>query len=373
MEYGAITIDTQIFCRNNLKLESGILKVLEQFNGKPYPLVLSEIVVRELQSKLRVKAKESRALVKRACRESIVYLDANNINSDTAEAALIPEMNDVQISKHIVSKFILATGAKVILTRGNVELDSILKLYFNNEPPFAETGKKKNEFPDAIALMSLQSWAIDNNTKILAVSGDGDWKKFSETRFHIDVIDDLAEAISKFQPDSSALDFCKKIANKLPTKQPPDLYRSIQKFLNEELSEVVTYARCSTTFFSSSDQVDMVVDDFKFKTGLDGNDILQPIQGQDFTLIAEAKLSIAVKASTTFSLSVRDSMDKYYVPIGISSSTKDIEFEAAALLTFEGDFDGDIDDIKLISLELLSYPDEVDFGVIEPDWLHEDQ
>jgi prenyltransferase beta subunit len=34
MDYGAITSDTSIFDQKGLKLESGILKMLEQFNGK---------------------------------------------------------------------------------------------------------------------------------------------------------------------------------------------------------------------------------------------------------------------------------------------------------------------------------------------------
>ncbi len=41
MDYGAITIDTSIFDEKSLNLESGILKTLEQFKGKPSHLVLS--------------------------------------------------------------------------------------------------------------------------------------------------------------------------------------------------------------------------------------------------------------------------------------------------------------------------------------------
>lgn len=53
MDYGAITIDTSIFDEKGLGLEFGILKTLEQFNGRPSHLVLSEIVVREVHSHLK--------------------------------------------------------------------------------------------------------------------------------------------------------------------------------------------------------------------------------------------------------------------------------------------------------------------------------
>jgi hypothetical protein len=39
MDYGAITLDTSIFDQKGLKLESGILKMLEQFNGKPSHMI----------------------------------------------------------------------------------------------------------------------------------------------------------------------------------------------------------------------------------------------------------------------------------------------------------------------------------------------
>ena len=70
---------------------------------------------------------------------------------------------------------------------------------------------------------------------------------------------------------------------------------------------------------------------------------------------------------------LRDSIDKDYVPIGSSSATKEVEFESEVLLTFEGDFEGDVESVDLTKLELLSYPKEIDFGEIEPDWWHEEQ
>lgn len=77
MDYGAITIDTSIFDQKGLKLESGILKTLEQFRSKPSHLVLSEIVIREVHSHLKRKASDSREQVVKAIRESIVSLSVS--------------------------------------------------------------------------------------------------------------------------------------------------------------------------------------------------------------------------------------------------------------------------------------------------------
>jgi hypothetical protein len=40
--------------------------------------------------------------------------------------------------------------------------------------------RKKSEFPDALALLSLERWATQNKSLVLLVSADGDWKKLVE-------------------------------------------------------------------------------------------------------------------------------------------------------------------------------------------------
>lgn len=75
-----------------------------------------------------------------------------------------------------------------------------MEMYFSTEPPF-ETGKdKKNEFPDAIALLALEGWAEKNKINIIAVSQDKGWKNYSEGSDRITLISSLAEALEKFQP-----------------------------------------------------------------------------------------------------------------------------------------------------------------------------
>jgi len=69
MAYGAITLDTSVFDEKGLRLESGLLKALEQFKGRQARLVLSEIVAKEVHAHLRDKAKEARALAIKALRK----------------------------------------------------------------------------------------------------------------------------------------------------------------------------------------------------------------------------------------------------------------------------------------------------------------
>jgi hypothetical protein len=373
MDYGAITIDTSIFDEKGLNLESGILKTLEQFNGKPSYLVLSEIVVREVHAHLEKKAKEARASVIKAIRESKACLSAANDSAELAMKSLIPDVDDSDVAKGRLEVFVKNTGAEIVPATGRVELDEVIKKYFNAEAPFEESGKKKNEFPDAIALMSLESWAKEHKTKVLAVAKDTDWKRFSENSDYIDVIEDLAEAISTFQPQSSAVDYCTTISKLLTKNQPEDLYQQIDQYLSEQVSEIDLYPEADSQFFYEPDIVEIVLENFELLTRDDGSVLLQPVQGQNNKLIVEAKVFVTATASTTFSLAVHDSIDKDYVSIGSSSASKEFDFEAEVLLTFEGDFDEGVEYVELTDFELLSHPRDVDFGSIEPDWWHEEQ
>ncbi len=372
MDYGAITVDTSIFDEKGLKLESGILKTLEQFNGKPSHLILSEIVEKEVHTHLKKKAKEARASIQKSIRESKAHLSVSDQSAEAATKVLIPELDDREVATQRLGTFVANTGAEIIPATGRVELDEVIGRYFKAEPPFEDTGKKKNEFPDAIALMSIESWAKDHQTKVLAVAKDNDWKRFADKSKYIDIVDDLAEAISKFQPHSTAIDYANSIAKLIPTSEPAKLHSLIEQYLTDQVAEIDLYPEASSQFFYDPDYVEVRLDSFKFVYDEAGNAILQPVQGQNNTLIVEAKIHIVAEASTLFSLSVHDSIDRDYVSIGNASVSTEMEFEAEVLLTFEGDFDEGIEAVELTDFELLSSPICVDFGEIEPDWWGEE-
>ena len=368
MKYGAITIDTSIFDQKGLNIESGLFKTLDQFNGKPHPLILSEIVVREVHSHLVKKASEVRGQVQKALRASKAHLTLDDEKIENALKLLIPDKDDKEVSKSRLEAFINKTGAKIIPASGHVELDDLIKKYFKSQAPFSESGKKKNEFPDAIALMSLESWAEENDTKILAVSDDGDWEAFANESDRIDVFKDLATAIAVFQPHNAAIDFCAKLSASLPNGMPEDIYSVIEQYISDSVSEMDVYPDASSAFFWEPDIVEVVFESFEFVVDENDQALMQAIQAQEESIAIEAKIMITATASCSFSLSVHDSIDKDYVPIGSASASTEIEFESEILITIEGDFVNEPSEVEITDFELLSYPGTIDFGEIEPDW-----
>lgn len=58
-------------------------------------------------------------------------------------------------------------------------LPRLFEIYFGGEPPFGVKGKK-SEFPDAVNMLALQSFAQKLAAKVYIISDDGDWARISE-------------------------------------------------------------------------------------------------------------------------------------------------------------------------------------------------
>ena len=77
---------------------------------------------------------------------------------------------------------------------------------------------KKAEFPDAIALISLEKWALEQGVSVVAVSNDVGWEKFSEKTNVIKVVQKLSDAIALFQPHNQVDKIITRIREDAPSK-----------------------------------------------------------------------------------------------------------------------------------------------------------
>ena len=84
--------------------------------------------------------------------------------------------------------------------------ECIFELYFSSTPPFAPTGKKKSEFPDAFVIEATkQSIKEHPNDVLLVVSKDSDWvKSFAEVN-NVIMCETIVEAIKRINSIESIL------------------------------------------------------------------------------------------------------------------------------------------------------------------------
>lgn len=369
MKYGAITIDTSIFDRYALALTSHPLKSLEQFANKPAGLILSEIVIREVHSHLKRKIEESSQIFRKAFKNSSL-LDLDEALTKPLSGS-VDEINSSELAKAHLKEFAETTGLDVVPAEKYVNLGDLIHRYFDSKPPFAESGQKKSEFPDAICLMSLESYAKEKNFKIIAVSLDNDWKSFADQSDWIDVEPDFSTAISSFQPQTSAYSFCSDFISNWEKSSYESLLAGITNFVERaaENMEIGVYAESG--FHWEADDVNVTFESFQITTTGDAEDDIKPIQISESGLTFAVGITVNCRADAEFSLSAYDSIDKDYVHLGGRSGSTTFEFQAEMFVSLSGDLDGNVSDLEVEDVEISVPYATVDFGYLEPDWHNE--
>ena len=354
--YGALTFDTQTVMSNSFDFDGGLLAQLGQFKGTQFQILVTNVVASEIAKHLREKIKNTRDELRRSHKDAKLYgleIAPDPVaQSDTFDAR--------ELARKRLADYLVRIGATVIST-DDVPVRRLLQLYFAAQPPFA-SGKKKNEFPDAISLIALEDWAKANSTKILAISGDADWTAFGAQSTYIDVQADLAKALASLQENAErskagAIELLTRISeNKLQ-----HLMAGLMERLSDEVSEARMFAEADSHFNVEPDQLDLTLLD------LDLSNISSLIVVQDNAeqLSVEQMVTLSVDASADFSFSVHD--DGEDIPMGSASITKPIDLEAKVLISFEGNRDDD-QNLEVTKVELIDYPADVHFGYIEPNF-----
>jgi hypothetical protein len=193
----ALSLDTTVFHRLGYDLEALSLRPLSQFFGSDVAFVLTDVVVAEVRKHLLVNAMDQVQRARSVLRD---LGQSRRIGPEAiSQAAQALELS-ADLAAEIDGRWhrFAVDFAPVILDAGTA-LDGakLLSDYFAGNAPFG-SAKKKQEFPDAIALQELEALATERDGIVLTVSHDTDWRSYAEHSEGVAVIDDIATAISLF-------------------------------------------------------------------------------------------------------------------------------------------------------------------------------
>jgi hypothetical protein len=367
MDFNALTIDTNIFEKYKNNLDSGILKALSEFKDKPIPLVISSVVWMELTSHLEAGSVVIRKALKNNLEHSINAFSLNRLDVMAMREVLIPSKEDLcLLVQKRLNNYKRLTGLEVIGVENNLSLDNLMDKYFTTSPPFGTTQDKKNEFPDAIALMSLDAWAAARSIKLLAVSKDKGWIEYAKTSLNIVVIDDLVSAIALCTPSQSAVDFCQFLQTNSNAPIHDIVRETVGDLLDAEVPNFEITADSHAGFHFEFDNYDVELDYDNFESHNPRYLRFEAIQANSSTLYVKMMLNIDIEASISYEVEVYDGIDKEYVHMGSNSAQTEAEIDIDLLLKFRGDFSSnkndDFNNVTLESVEVLSYTESIDFG-----------
>lgn len=362
-EYGAILVDTSIFDSHALKLEKGLLGKLAQFQKSPIEYLFPDVIKNEVKSHLESKIKISRSALEKSLNDAGDHLFFEGSELNDAKKILIDSKEIEGLADSRVEKFIETTNALVLETGSYVSVSELLSKYFSNKPPFAETGKKKNEFPDAIVLMAVEAWAEQNNIFVLAVAKDGDWQKYCEGSERIDHQEDFARGLEYFNRTNAPYALLANLENSLNSGTAATFLSAIGSGLESVFDGFTPDQEADSHLYWEPEGSNGWFKEFE----LIDNEFRIIDKDEDWVVL-ELLANITVEAEGEFSLSVYDSIDRDHVNMGGITVTATEKFESEILVTISGNLEGPIDELAIDEVEVVTPIRTIHFGTIEPDY-----
>lgn len=366
MEYDYVTIDTNIITQNGYRLELGLLAQFRQFKSGSVKFVLSEIVVREMARHMRERAAKAKDAFETAMKNSIEQgLVAPEKQEATRETfSSMPDARDATKSR--IESFLRDTGAEIVRV-GNADMNDLVGNYFSAKPPFERSGKKKNEFPDAIALLSMEKWAAEKQQKILAISADMGWKEFAATSDWIDVVEDTSKALQLIQDGIErarilVTEFTQEIASSSNTKD----FEQIETAVGDELQSLMIFAEADSYLSVDVQEVEVQLVVMEFVQ--DGNGYaFDIVQVGNHKVVVNITVNASIEADAECYFYVHDSIDDDEVYMGSSPASTTSEVQLNVLVSFLV-HEADGPDFEIEDVELADTSIDIDFGYVEPEW-----
>lgn len=346
MKYDAVTLDTNIFDQKHLNLERGILAQFKQFAEGSARFVLSEIVLREVLRHLEADADLAKQHLEAAIRQSGL---AQLFDEETLASlrTLTHGALDASVAANRnLKNWTESSGCEIVGASG-ANIERLITMYFSPETPFEEG--KKHEFPDAIALITLEDWAKTNDKKLLAITRDKGWIAFCEKSEWIDAEQDVSSALQRFQAHTeSARRLVTSLLSSIAAGDRQDFKNELDQRLGREIAEIEPGIDAySDDFYLSVVDFDVRLKDISPLTSADSFKI---IQTQKDGFVAQMTVEVTAQVNAEFNYFADAAHDR---KIGESHESIATEFRADVLVSIRGDA---VDDCTLADLELDDAP-----------------
>ncbi|MGG8078606.1 PIN domain-containing protein [Klebsiella aerogenes] len=367
LEYGAISIDSNIMHSLGYKFDAGVLDQLKQFKNKHVVVVQPRIIHNEMVRHLSEPFDKLHAEIDKVRKESVRKLKVTEKIALAAAEQLKGELNSIELAEKIISDFYEDVNGIILDTKEYLDADELINLYFHTEPPFENNKDKKNEFPDAIALLCLDAWAHNQNFKVVAVSNDKGWKNFSEGAANIEVVDDLPSALTIFQPHQRAIEIIDSLLGNEFLDEGKRLFIEIREWVAGLVTDDVNLTvEASSSFMFDYDDITVEFGDMKILQKQGKNDPVDLIRIDENVIVLSINVEVQCYVEANFNYFITDSLDKDDVMIGASTEKASENFNTLLLVTLAGDFAKSVDDIELVEVQMQNNIDSVDFGSVQP-------
>jgi hypothetical protein len=166
-----VALDTEPFVAAHFNYTYGALgRILALAEEDRLRLLLTDVVLRELQANIATMVDQARGAHKR-------FRHDNGILSGLDDTRhLVAEFDVGKVKAQLIAglESALRRAKATILATDHITVATILEWYFAERPPFG-AGRHKYEFPDAISIQRLRELCGQEQEVIYVVSNDDGW------------------------------------------------------------------------------------------------------------------------------------------------------------------------------------------------------
>lgn len=271
----------------------------------------------------------------RKCHEVLKHFECS-------DDALFSKIGDISIQDKLFDAYQHCYRNAIHLDFGNPS--AVFELYFSGKPPFAVSGKKKNEFPDAFVFEAAKQHVENHpNDVLLIVSKDNDWKTAFGSLDNVIICDSVSEAQVKISQIDSIL-------------SPEMITQIFRGAYQEMLSDAQLHVECEC--FELSDYETITELDIETVKIENISDIITPLKITRDSLLLSTDVRVKVSGHAEVfdeDNSIWDSVDREY----LYTAYADIDFQDAEVIVecevlISFDFDNPEDTAQVISFKLLN-------------------
>lgn len=367
LDFAALSIDSNILRGQRYNFDGGILKQLEQFDGSIIPIIQPDVVHREGLKHLTAEIDQHL----KSARSSLKAL-SKYIPSASASDHLSEKLNSTTVASQMATERFQSFYSKVngqVISASKVNVNELMDIYFNTLPPFENKAEKKSEFPDAIALLSLECWASENDKVMVVVSKDKGWHAYAKNSQWLHVVSELPHALSLFQPHTKITKVIERLRKDGALENSGPLYEKIMTALSNATANMEPEIQASSFHHYEYDDLQLEYVDHQLALASDTDELLVNIVSiEDNSAVIGIKALVTVHATASFNFSQYDSIDKDYVSLGGVEASVETTYETDVLIYFGGDWADHERSVTHEEIEVIGELELLDFGEVAPDY-----
>lgn len=281
-----------------LRLEHGYLKHLEQFSKGDVRLIFSEVTLGEARAHLLRKTDEALSSLRKGVTDVATYWGSSEKVGTGVVDKLTGRVGPVEKVEQRIQGFLQRCNAIVVRATGTVDPSALVQAYFEARLPFE--AKKKSEFPDAIALLSLEAWARERNTSVLFVTSDKGCQAFCAASPALDWTDNIEDALTHFQYKRSHLNHpSTALAEEVARGRHPSLLNDIREVVEKSTANINLIVQCTSLCDYNHQIIRVRVVDLAFDR--DGAvPLFQAVDRSDTTMVVRVKLATTLDVTCNF-------------------------------------------------------------------------